>query len=266
VKPEEHEASDLCVEAFGDLENRRSVAREEIGCAVVVTQNPDCNIPHVSAIVHSRLGLPEACACFDVGLGCTGYVHGLAIALGFMAGQGIRTGLLFTADPYSKIVDPADKNTSLLFGDAATVTLLGESPAYLAGPYSFGTRSQDGPELACAPGAKLVMNGQAIFNFAARAIPQDLQRLSARAALPLSEIDLFLLHQGSRFIVETIAQRAKLDPAKVPFASADYGNTVSSSIPMMLQKEIAPGGARMVIMSGFGVGLAYASAVLRRAN
>jgi 3-oxoacyl-[acyl-carrier-protein] synthase-3 len=188
----------------------------------------------------------------------------VSIALAFMQAQGIARGLLFTADPYSKIVDPEDKNTSLLFGDAATVTLLGDAPVYVPGPFTFGTRGKDHAELACAPGGRLVMNGHAIFNFAAVAVPLDLRRLSERAGIPLEKVDRFLLHQGSRFIVDTIVQRAKLDPAKVPFACAEYGNTVSSSIPIMLEKEIAPGGPATMVMSGFGVGLAYASAFLRR--
>src|SRR5207249_2145275 len=71
-----------------------------------------------------RLGLPAACACWDVSLGCTGFVHGLAILHAFMSAQGLTNGLLFTADPYSKIVDAHDRNTAMIFGDAATVTWL----------------------------------------------------------------------------------------------------------------------------------------------
>jgi len=266
VKAQEEETSDLCLKAFAALEAKRPVDRSALGCVVVVTQNPDSNLPHVSAKLQGLLGLPERCACFDVSLGCSGYVHGLAIVQSFMQAQGIAQGLLFTADPYSKIIDPADKNTSLLFGDAATVTLLGERGRYAAGPFTFGTLGREHEELRCLPGGKLEMNGQAIFNFAARTVPADLRRLLASAGLVLEEVDRFLLHQGSKFIVDTLIQRARLDPAKVPFAVADYGNTISSSIPILLEKEIASGTARTMVLSGFGVGLAYASAVLRQTS
>ena len=71
-----------------------------------------------SAVVHGKLGLPERCAAFDISLGCSGYVYALSVVKAFMEAQGLRNGLLFTADPYSKILDPEDKNTVLLFGDS----------------------------------------------------------------------------------------------------------------------------------------------------
>lgn len=265
-KASDEETSDLCLSAFADLDATRPVDRSLIGCVVVVTQNPDSNLPHVSARVHAALKLSESCSCFDVNLGCSGFVHGLAILQSFMESQNIASGLLFTADPYSKIIDPDDKNTSLLFGDAATVTLVSHCPRYTAGPFRFGTLSGEHGELSCPPSGRLYMNGQAIFNFAARSVPVALAKLLETAGLSPDEVDCFLLHQGSKFIVDTISQRAKLDPAKVPFSIQNYGNTVSSSIPILLQKEIESGAAKTMVMSGFGVGLAHASAVLRRVD
>ncbi len=263
-KDASEEASDLCLRAFADLQAKTSIDLAEIRCVVVVTQNPDGLLPHVSAVVHGKLGLREDCACFDVSLGCSGYVQGLSIILSFMQAHGWSNGLLFTADPYSKIVDPNDKNTSLLFGDAATATLIGPRPVYAAGPFSFGTIGAEHGELACTKEGRLMMNGNAIFNFAARSVPIDLDRLLGKAGIEKADVDRFLLHQGSKYIVDTIAKRAKLDPLKVPFDIAGYGNTVSSSIPILLEKEMADESARLLVLSGFGVGLAYSSAVLRR--
>ncbi len=263
-KAPQEETSDLCLRAWEALNQKAAVDAARIECVVVVTQNPDGLLPHVSAVLHGELGLREDCACFDLSLGCSGFVQGLSIALAFMEAQGLSAGLLFTADPYSKIVDPNDKNTSLLFGDAATVTLLGTNPVFSAGPFTFGSIGAESGELACARGGRLAMNGHAIFNFAAKSVPLDLERLLKKAGIAREEVDRFLLHQGSKYIVDTIAKRAMLDPAKTPFDIAGYGNTVSSSIPILLEKEFAPDGGRLLVLSGFGVGLAYASAVLRR--
>src|SRR3546814_2884839 len=115
------------------------MALNEIQVLVVVTQNPDNNLPHVAAQVHGKAALPEQCAAFDVSLGCSGYVYGLSIITSFMAVNGFERGVLITADPYSKIVDKNDKNTRLLFGDAATATLISNEPLLVAGPFSFGT-------------------------------------------------------------------------------------------------------------------------------
>src|SRR6185437_3685113 len=140
---------------------------------VVVTQNPDRNIPHVSAQLHGRAGLSESCAVFDISLGCSGYVYGLAIVKSFMQAQGLRSGVLITADPYSKIIDPADRNTVLLFGDAATATLIADDPVWTLEAFSFGSRGKDWPAIRTEAG-KFVMNGRGVFNFAATTVPNDI--------------------------------------------------------------------------------------------
>jgi 3-oxoacyl-[acyl-carrier-protein] synthase III len=230
---------------------------------VVVTQNPDRNLPHVSAEMHGRLGLPEACACFDISLGCSGFVYGLSVLSAFMEANGMRRGVLVTADPYSRILDAEDKNTCLLFGDGATATLLDREPLLSLGKFTFGTAGKEAEALACNAG-KLVMNGRAVFNFAAKYVPLDVAQVLERNGLRAADVDAFLFHQGSRNIVETIARRLALPADKVRFGAADYGNTVSSSIPMLLADELSRPEVRTLLLCGFGVGLSWASTVLRR--
>jgi 3-oxoacyl-[acyl-carrier-protein] synthase-3 len=262
VKSPEEETSDLCLRAFEDLQRRTSLDKEDIEALVVVTQNPDYNIPHTSAIVHGKLGFSSRCAAFDISLGCSGFVYALSIFQAFMAANGLKRGLLFTADPYSKVVDPQDKNTTLLFGDGATVTLISENPRWVAGHFTFGTQGSEYQKLICKDGT-LFMNGRSIFNFAAKVIPEDLREMVAKNGIAMDEIDRFLIHQGSKIIVDTIAAKLDLPAEKVPYATQDYGNTVSSSIPILLQNEL-DGTARTIAICGFGVGLSWASALLRR--
>ncbi len=263
VKGEDEQTSDLCVAAFRDLQTRVAFDPASIDAVVVVTQNPDRNIPHTSAIVHGKLDLSEHCACFDVSLGCSGYVYGLSILLGFMERGGLGRGLLLTADPYSMIVDPADKNTAMLFGDAATVTLLDENYAFRPIDFTFGTAGSRHEDLYCQ-GQTLFMNGRSIYSFVAEYVPRDIQTLLNRSGLSVGEVDRFLFHQGSRHMVETLIKRLKLDPARVPYKIEDHGNTVSSSIPLLLKDELTDESVRKVVISGFGVGLSWASAVLTR--
>jgi len=128
IKAPDEETSDLALAALQKLLADAAVDPAAVEAMVVVTQNPDRNIPHVSAMVHGCAGLAESCATFDVSLGCSGYVYGLSILKSFMRDNGMKTGVLVTADPYSKIIDRDDRNTVLLFGDAATATLVGEDP------------------------------------------------------------------------------------------------------------------------------------------
>jgi 3-oxoacyl-[acyl-carrier-protein] synthase-3 len=257
------DTSDLCVKAFAALEARAKFDRAEIEALIVVTQNPDRNIPHASAIVHDKLDLREDCACFDISLGCSGFVYTLATLQALMAANGMRKGVLLTADPYSKVVDPDDKNTALLFGDAAVATLISDNPVFVSGATTFGTVGKEYGKLAVNEQGRLFMNGRAVFNFAAKYIPRDLRLMARKNEVKIEDIDLFLLHQGSRIIVETIAEKLGIDPAKAPFRIGDYGNTIGSSIPMLLQDELA-GPANLIAISGFGVGLSWSSSLLRR--
>lgn len=258
------DTSDLCVEAFRDLQSKCNIESSEVECLVVVTQNPDGNgLPHTSSIVHDKLGCSEHCAAFDISLGCSGYVYALSIVKAFMESNNLQKGLLFTADPYSKIVDPTDRTTAMLFGDAATVTLLTNQPVLKPVTFLFSTCGKDGHNLACVDG-RLEMNGRAVFNFSATSVPIQINELLKRANKKIDEIDIFLLHQGSRYIVETIQRKLNLPSTKAPINLAFHGNTVSSSIPLLLQAYLSNETIKEIIISGFGVGLSWASALLER--
>lgn len=266
VKRADEETSDLCCGAYRELQEKRDVDLEEVDCIIVCTQNPDENgLPHTSAIVHAKLGLPFSCAAFDISLGCSGYVYSLSVIQGFMSANGFRKGLLFTADPYSKIIDNEDKDTSLLFGDGATVSLIGENPVWSTGKFLFGSHGAENEAIKVAVDrGKLTMNGRGVFSFSATVVPENIRAMLALNGLEIGDIDCFALHQGSRFIVETLQKRLGVEPDRVPFVASDYGNTVSSSIPLLLNG--LPDDKKNVVIAGFGVGLSWASTVLLRRN
>lgn len=262
LKEENEKSSDLCVKAFDNLIKKIDIDIESIDCCIVVTQNPDFNIPHTSAIVHGKLGLLNKCACFDISLGCSGYVYGLSNILAFMKNNGLKNGLLFTSDPYSDIIDKEDKNTALIFGDGSTVTYISEDAIFVPQDFSFGTNGGSYKELICED--KLYMNGRAVFNFTATIIPIHIQELLKKNELNDNNIDKYVLHQGSKYIVDTIRKRLKVDESKVPFDMYEYGNTISSSIPIILEKEIRNIKNNIIVVCGFGVGLSWASSILKK--
>lgn len=267
-KAPDEETSTLCGKAFAGLQEKAGIEAGSIDCIVVCTQNPDGHgIPHTSAVVHGAIGAGDRCACFDISLGCSGYVYGLSVVKSFMEANGMRRGVLFTADPYSKILDAADRNTVLLFGDAATATLLEPAEdfdgAWLPTRFRFGTRGADGAALHNGS-SKLEMNGRAVFNFSATEVPPQVRALLQDAGLAAEAIDLFLLHQGSRYILDALAKRLQLPAAKVPSNLKDQGNTVSSSIPLLFEPLMDDPSLERVVMSGFGVGLSWASCLLER--
>jgi len=263
VKADNENTTDLCLRAYDKLKEKIQISSDEIDLLVVVTQNPDYSLPQTSAIFQGKMGLKTSCASFDISLGCSGFVYGLSIVQSFMAANKMKKGLLFTADPYSKIIDTDDKNTSLIFGDGSAVTLISENPIFVTEDISYGTSGVDYKDLICENGV-LYMNGRGIANFAIKEVPPDILNLLSRNNLTIRDIDKYLIHQGSRFIVSSIAKKLDVEEEKVPYDIYDYGNTVSSSIPILLEKILKDKSVKRVIASGFGVGLSWANAILTR--
>ncbi len=252
-------AASACEKLFA---GSRDLAREDIGLCIYVGQVRTQTIPHASALMQHRLGLPENCACFDLGLACSGYVYALAIAKGFMESMGTAHALLITCDPYSKIIKRSNRATAPVFGDAATATWLSRDGAGLElGKADLGTDgagaaylSFPGPE----EGDELYMDGKGIFNFALRQVPKSVEqclRLNARAK---EDIDFFLFHQANAFIIQTLCKLMGLHDEKCPIRMENVANTVSSSIPLLLEEFLTRfHTGEQVIISGFGGGLSW---------
>ncbi len=257
ARPDETNLS-MCLAAFANLQKKLKKPIEDIQCLLLVTQNPDYTLPPVSTLLHGALGLKTSCAAWDVSLGCSGYVYGLAQILSFMEAQDLREGLLFTSDSYRKIVDPNDKDTALIFGDAATVTYISEDYLHSCSAFDFGTQGSEADKLIVRDG-RLFMDGRGVFNFAAQNIPLSIENSLKKKAASKEDADFILVHQGSRFIVQTIAQRLGLSGDKVPFAAGSYGNTVSSSVPLLLEDKLNH--STRLVLSGYGLGLSWASCV-----
>lgn len=265
LKEEGQETSDLCVAAVNVLFEKCLDAKQvSFDALVVVTQNGDGEgLPHTAAIVQHKLGLPTHVAAFDVSLGCSGYVYGLHVLKGFLQATGGRNGLLLTADPYSKIVNPEDRNTAMLFGDAASATWIGEEPVWQIGSASFGTDGSGAEHLRTENG-RLHMNGRQIFNFASTTVPGHMRELMSRAGVQPSDIDAYLLHQGSAAIIDAIARRFPDEKSKFVLDMRLTGNTVSSTLPLLLEKHWEQDW-QQVLLCGFGVGLSWGATLLNKA-
>lgn len=263
-KPPE-KASNLCVLAYKDLAERvKKPVLDDINFLCVCTQNGDYQLPQTSAILQSKLGISKNCAAFDISLGCSGYVYSLHIAKSFMESNGLKKGLLFTSDPYSDIIDTNDKNTDLLFGDGATVTLLTKNPVFDVKNGAFETDGSRFDHLIKRNDELLVMNGRGIFNFAIKEVPAIVDKCLETNGFKKEDVDLFLLHQASKYIIDNLCRRMKLEPEKIPFVIKDYGNTISSSVPMMLRDYLEDTTKQNILICGFGVGLSIACSMLRR--
>ncbi len=259
-------ASSLCVDAFmALLAAKTSFEPAACDCLVVVTQNPDnnCALPHLSALVHGLLmplGLPQSVAAWDIGLGCSGYVYALSMVTAFMEQNGLKNGLIFTADPYSPVLNPEDHGTQLLFGDAAACTLISTHPRFVMGKSLFATDGSQASAL-CMKNGFVFMDGRSILNFGVRYVTPQILACMEQNSLSPETTDALVLHQATRTIVNLLGERSGFAPEKVPFPLAEIGNCVSSTLPISLALlENMP--YKSLVLSGFGVGLSWATTAL----
>ena len=149
-----------------------------------------------------------------------------------------------------------------MFGDAATVTLISENPKWAIGISDWGTRGTGHDAIKINDNNVFAMNGRAVFNFAVQTVPKSIEKTLRKNNLSIEDIDIFLLHQASKYVIEIIRKRLKVDEAHLPFKAKDYGNTVSSSIPLLLEELDSD--FNNIIISGFGVGLSWGTTLLSK--
>lgn len=285
-------ALDLCEHAARTLLGDCGVAATELGALIFVTQTPDHFQPANACVLHGRLGAAPTCAAFDVGLGCSGWVYGLWLASLMVESGQCQRVLLLAGDTISRQVNPRDRSVAPLFGDAGSATLVERAAAGEGSPSFFslhtdgaghraiivpagGFREPHGPESAVettdaegnvrAP-CNLSMSGADVFNFSLKVEPEALRELSALAGRPLEDLDYVFFHQANRYIIGNITRRLKLPPEKAPSGVVErYGNQSSASIPGAICDTLGPVPPERpltVAVSGFGVGLSWASAWL----
>lgn len=224
---------------------------KKIKVIVLCTQNPDYNgLPHNSAIIHSKLDLNSNVATFDISQGCAGYLYGIKSVESFLNKN--EYGILFTCDPYSKIIKKKDYQTDILFGDAVTLSVLKKNglskKLYDSEFYTFG-RDYDA---IININNYLSMDGKRVMKFCSYQVPNLIRNFLRKRKLKINDIDQFFFHQGSKHIVNTISKKLCISN-KIAFIN-DIGNTVSSSIPILMKKYNYKK-RKKIITCGFGVGL-----------
>lgn len=284
-------AGDLACKAAGKLFERSTAQASQIDFVLFCTQSPDYFLPATACCIQHRLGIPKSAGAIDFNQGCSGYVYGLSIAKCLVESGTCKNILLLTAETYSKYINPRDRLNRPLFGDGAAATLIsesGSSPGRI-GDFVFGTDGSGARNLIVPAGAartpaspsisnqhveqngcvraphQLFMDGAAVFAFAVSTVPKSIQALLDKTGLSISDIDFFIFHQASRFMLEHLLKKLGLPPEKAPFFMEEVGNTVSATIPILLRAHAEQGrfkpGAKMMLI-GFGVGYSWAAGLI----
>jgi 3-oxoacyl-[acyl-carrier-protein] synthase III len=271
--------SDLCFAAAKELLHRLDWDPLTIDGLILVTQTPDYVMPTTSCLLQHRLGLADSCAAFDVALGCSAYVYGVWLSNALLFSGACRRILLLAGDTPSKFVDPKDRTTALLFGDAGSATAVeatkdpgseahyimmtdgsGASDLIIPGGM-FRNRFPAEPAKYC-----LHMDGGHIFDFTRNRVPMLVTDLLALSGKAPRDYAYFIFHQANEYVNKFLVSKAGLSLSQVPFSIARFGNTSAASVPLTLAVVGPPAvesDGYNVMLLGFGVGLSWGGVSLR---
>jgi 3-oxoacyl-[acyl-carrier-protein] synthase-3 len=236
----------------------------EIDLLVLATTTPDQAVPATSSALHAELGCSGA--AFDLNAACAGFVYAVVTAVS-MLGVGYQRALVIGSDTLSRITDQDDRGTAVLFADGAGALVIEARPdRELMLSYDLGLDGSLTSILYADQGGYIVMEGREVFRRAVRASVDSALKVLEAAQVSASDIALFVPHQANQRIIDAAVQRLGLDPEKSAIVLQKTGNTSAASMGIALS-EAADGGrladGDLVLLSGFGAGMTWASAVLR---
>ena len=282
-------SSDLCFAAAEKLIADNNIDKSEIDLLVFLSQTPDYRMPATSILLQDRLGLPMSCMAFDISLGCSGFLSALNVVYCMMQNKGFRKALLLDGETRSKVYSAKDRREAFIFGDAGVAVLVERDEKFGESHFSVNSDGSRGELIMIKGGGyrnmssvetlkeKVVdeygnirtdeqghMEGADVFNFVIIEVPKDIKRLMEATGQDIQQMDYYVFHQANAFINNYVAKKMKLDKTKIPWTIQKYGNTSSVSVPLTIISELKDqmAGRKNLLMSAFGVGMAWATATV----
>ncbi len=275
-------ASDLAYSAAEHLLKKKNLDKSEIGALVFGTHCPDYRRPASAFVIHKRLGLSTEVAAFDISLGCSSIVYGIQVVASMMANSNIKKAILVSGDTTSKTMNPNDKASIMLIGEAGVAVLLekteereeiisivrsnGEGYRYLIVP-AGGYRNLDAPKeaVACKDGIERslydsFMRGTSVFTFTIFDVPKIIRDYMKETNTTIDDYDCFAFHQANLYILKQISRKLKIDETKMPLTLPKYGNTSGASPIVTLCDAFGSSTEHRninVMLCAFGIGLSW---------
>ena len=259
-------AATLAIAAAKQALARSGLAPADIACCICATLSAPDATPSVACQVQAALGLPETCPALDINAACSGFLYGTAVARGLLATLGGQYALVIGCEALSRLMDPADRSTCVLFGDGAGAAIfeLAADPtpfAVMLGARGDAAIHAGGPSRAGS--APITMDGRAVFRFAVDALPKCLHAVLDETQLTLDDLSWVVCHQANSRIIDHCVKALQADPAKFYKNMDRHGNTSAASIPVALNElaesgQLQPG--QLLACIGFGGGLTWGGA------
>jgi 3-oxoacyl-[acyl-carrier-protein] synthase-3 len=276
-----HQAtSDLCHEAAQRCISASGVDKKDIDLVVVATFTPDMAFPSTACLVQDRLKLN--CPAIEVEAACAGFMYALITGAAYVVSGASDMALIIGGDANSRVVNPDDIKTYPLFGDGAGAVLLtrgrpdqgiigyslgadGSGADLLTRP-ACGSRMPPTPELLAKGLHYMYMDGRAVFRWAVAILCDTIQDVLTATNFKPQDVSVYIPHQANIRIINAACDVLRIPRAKV-FNNLDkYGNTSAGSVPLALDEAMAEGRIKdgeLVMLSGFGAGLAWGTALIR---
>lgn len=267
--------ADLCLHSAQRLLEGLGIDATAIDGLILVTQTPDYASPSTAIRLQHMLGMRIDTACFDMRLGCSGFVYGLSMAASLVE-SGLQRVLLCVGDVASRMVPDNNHAITPLMGDAGAAILIERKPGFARfqlysdgsgekGLYIPNSGLRHDTEDEGKP-ALMEMNGAAVFNFTLKRVPAMLTSILDSVDWSADEIAHFVLHQPNRYILRNVQKRLGFSEEKLPSSTQSiYGNQNSASIPGTICGFLSNSyGTRSQrsIFAGFGVGLSWAACAI----
>ena len=281
VAAEGESTATLATEAAKAAIKDAGLTPDDIDVLIVATTTPDYIVPATSALVADALGL--RCGAFDLNAACAGFAYASVVASSLIQSGGAKTALVVGAETISRFVDYGDRNTCVIFGDGAGAAVLRASSSPGLGILAWdlgvdgsgwglihvaaGGSAKPATTETIAAGEHYVrMNGNEVFRRAVRAVVDSANAVLEKAGVTADEVDVFVPHQANVRIIEAVGTRLGIPAEKTVVNIDKYGNTSAASIPLALADALAAGRVKdgdLVLLSGFGAGMTWASALMR---
>ena len=251
---------------------------EEVELLLAATCSPEDVTPCAACQIQDRIGAGNA-AAFDLNAACAGFLFALHTVWAYVEAGIYRNALIVGSEVLSKIVDWEDRGTCILFGDGAGAVYVEKCES--GGVLSFVQHADGsrGSVLACS-GRQIAnpwflqeerknclrMDGREVFAFALRQVPGNVEEALAKAGLGVEDVDLFVMHQANKRILEGISRRLSADISRFPMNLDRVGNTSSAAIPLLLDELNRQGRLKRgmtLALSGFGAGLTCGACILK---
>jgi 3-oxoacyl-[acyl-carrier-protein] synthase-3 len=280
-------ASDMAVVAANKLFTEHAIDKKEVNFLLYCAEILDRVAPATACSIQERLGLPTSVGAMDIPMGCSGYIYGLLLAKSLVCSGAADNVLLLAGECETKTIHPADHELRMIFGDAMSATMVSKSNEDNISNFVYGTDGKGFENLivkGCNAREKasvqwlkenesaggmvygrLSMNGTEVLNFSLKNVPQMIKDLLAKENMTMEQIDMFIFHQASGFMLEVLRKKMKIPKEKFFTNIENKSNTVSATIPLALYDALKAGVIKKgnkVLIAGFGIGYSWGATIL----